>query len=319
MLLFLFGRPAFLLPVMMLVAAWLIFRNRMAELAPATRINAAVRVGGFLLLLAASSGLTSLHWSPGVLREGAGGVLGKFTGLGLAQALKMLGATLLLLAAWMAGAAIAFHVSWLAVIDRLGAGFWFGVNWLQDWWAARRNLADGLERKRVRQEVVKQETKKKTTPRIAPVIEQPAPAVEKSERAEQERQVPLFDPPKAGELPPMQLLDDPPERVAAYSAEALEAMSRLVEIKLKDFGVEVEVVAVHPGPVVTRFEMQPAPGVKVSQVSGLAKDLARALSAISVRVVEVIPGKSVMGLEIPNENARWSRWARSSSRSPTRK
>ncbi|HXS30352.1 MAG TPA: DNA translocase FtsK, partial [Steroidobacteraceae bacterium] len=99
----------------------------------------------------------------------------------------------------------------------------------------------------------------------------------------------------------MNLLDDPPERVAAYSPDALEAMSRLVEIKLRDFGVEVEVVAVHPGPVVTRFEMQPAPGVKVSQISGLAKDLARALSAISVRVVEVIPGKSVMGLEIPNE------------------
>jgi DNA segregation ATPase FtsK/SpoIIIE, S-DNA-T family len=301
LLLFLFGRPAFLLPVMMLMAAWLIFRNRMAELAPATRLNAAVRVGGFLVLLAASSGLTSLHWSPGALRATAGGVLGQFVGLGLAQGLKMLGATLLLLAAWMAGAAIAFHVSWLEVIDRIGHGFWFAVNWLKAKWASRREVADGLERKRVRQEVVKQDTKKRTTPRIAPVIEQPAPAVEKSQRAQQERQVTLFDPPKAGELPPMQLLDDPPERIVSYSAEALEAMSRLVEIKLRDFGVEVEVVAVHPGPVVTRYEMQPAPGVKVSQISGLAKDLARALSAISVRVVEVIPGKPVMGLEIPNE------------------
>jgi S-DNA-T family DNA segregation ATPase FtsK/SpoIIIE len=300
-LLFLFGRPAYLLPAMLLVAAWLIFRNRMAALAPATRINAAVRIGGFVLLLTASCGLASLHWAPGVLRETAGGVLGQLVGQGLANALKLLGATLLLLATWMAGAAIAFHVSWLAVIDGLGRGFWQGINWLQDWWAAHRNLADGQERKRARQEVVKQETKKKSTPRVTPIIEQPAPAVEKSERAQAERQVTLFDPPKAGELPPMQLLDDPPERVAAYSAEALEAMSRLVEIKLRDFGVEVEVVAVHPGPVVTRFEMQPAPGVKVSQVSGLAKDLARALSAISVRVVEVIPGKSVMGLEIPNE------------------
>jgi S-DNA-T family DNA segregation ATPase FtsK/SpoIIIE len=90
-------------------------------------------------------------------------------------------------------------------------------------------------------------------------------------------------------------------RESGYSQEALEAMSRLVELKLKDFGVEVEVVAVQPGPVVTRFEMRPAPGVKVSQISSLSKDLARSLSAISVRVVEVIPGKSVMGLEIPNE------------------
>ncbi len=103
----------------------------------------------------------------------------------------------------------------------------------------------------------------------------------------------------------MQLLDDPPERVASYSAEALDAMSRLVEIKLKDFGVDVEVVAVQfRGPVITRFEMQPSPGTKASQISGLSKDLARALSVISVRVVEVIPGKPVMGLEIPNERAR---------------
>jgi len=113
--------------------------------------------------------------------------------------------------------------------------------------------------------------------------------------------VPLFDPPPARELPPLDLLDDPGHYEPSYSSEALEAMSRLVELKLKDFGVDVDVVAVHPGPVVTRFEMRPAPGVKASQITALSKDLARALSTISVRVVEVIPGKSVMGLEIPNE------------------
>jgi len=301
LLYFLFGRPAFLLPVMLLVAAWLLFRNRAAELAPVTRANAAVRIGGFVLLLAASCGLTTLHWVAGDLRASAGGVLGQAVGLNLAAALKPLGATLLMLAAWMAGAALAFHVSWIGVMDAIGHGFWHGLSRLKSWWGARRDMADGQERKRVRQEAVKQEQKKKTTPRVIPVIEQPAPAVERSERAQQERQVAMFDAPKSGELPSMSLLDDPPERVAAYSPDALEAMSRLVEIKLRDFGVEVEVVAVHPGPVVTRFEMQPAPGVKVSQISGLAKDLARALSAISVRVVEVIPGKSVMGLEIPNE------------------
>jgi S-DNA-T family DNA segregation ATPase FtsK/SpoIIIE len=300
-LLFLFGRPAYLLPAMMLIAAWFMLRDRMAVLQPVTRANAAVRVAGFLLLLAASCGLASLHWSPGSLRETAGGVVGQLAGPNLAVGLKPLGATLLLLAAWMAGLAIAFHVSWLAVMDQLGLAFWRGVAWLKTKWSTRREVADGQERKRARQEVVQEEQKKRTTPRVAPIIEQPAPAVKKSERAEKERQVTLFDPPKSGELPPMHLLDDPPDRVASYSAEALEAMSRLVEIKLRDFGVEVEVVAVHPGPVVTRFEMQPAAGVKVSQISSLAKDLARALSAISVRVVEVIPGKSVMGLEIPNE------------------
>jgi S-DNA-T family DNA segregation ATPase FtsK/SpoIIIE len=113
--------------------------------------------------------------------------------------------------------------------------------------------------------------------------------------------VPLFERSGATALPALSLLDDPPPRVGGYSAEALEAMSRLVELKLRDFGVEAEVVEVHPGPVITRFELRPAPGVKVAQISNLAKDLARALSAISVRVVEIIPGKSTMGLEIPNE------------------
>jgi DNA segregation ATPase FtsK/SpoIIIE, S-DNA-T family len=300
-LLFLFGRPAYLFPVVLLVAAWLTFRNRLDAMEPTSRANVAVRLGGFVLLLAASCGLATLHWDPGVLRESAGGVLGKVVGGGLAGAMRPLGATLLLLAAWMAGAAIAFHVSWLEVMDAIGKGFWLGVGWVRERVSTRREVADGKERKRVRSDSVRQEQQKKTSVRVAPVIEQPAAPVEKSSRVEKERQVPLFDAPKSGELPPLNLLDDPPERVATYSDEALEAMSRLVEIKLKDFGVDVEVVAVHPGPVVTRFEMRPAPGVKVSQISSLAKDLARSLSAISVRIVEVIPGKPVMGLEIPNE------------------
>ena len=300
-LLFLFGRPAYLLPTMLLVAAWLIFRNRTDSLQPASRLNVAVRIGGFLVLLAASCGLATLNFAPGDLRESAGGVLGQLVGQGLEHGLKWLGATLLLLGAWIAGLAVAFHVSVLDVLDRVGHAFWQAVSWLRGWISARREVAEGQERRRERQEVTRQEQKRKSVPRVVPVIEPPAPVVEKSERAQRERQVTLFDPPKAGELPPMQLLDDAPERVAAYSPEALDAMSRLVEIKLRDFGVEVAVVAVHPGPVVTRFELQPAPGTKASQISGLAKDLARALSAISVRVVEVIPGKSVMGLEIPNE------------------
>src|SRR5207248_1041691 len=142
---------------------------------------------------------------------------------------------------------------------------------------------------------------KHTAARTPPGIEPPTPIVQKSERVEKERQVELFAPMKANELPPLNLLDDPPPHEPAYSAEALEASSRLFEMKLKDFGIEAEVVAVQPGPVVTRFELRPAPGVKASQITSLQKDLARALSVLSVRVVEVIPGKSVMGLEIANE------------------
>lgn len=102
-------------------------------------------------------------------------------------------------------------------------------------------------------------------------------------------------------LPDLSLLDERENRVNGYSDDDLEAMSRLVEEVLQDFNVVVEVVAVHPGPVITRFELQPAAGVKVSRISGLSKDLARALSVTSVRIVEIIPGKSVIGLEIPNQ------------------
>ncbi|WP_110017015.1 DNA translocase FtsK [Plasticicumulans acidivorans] len=107
--------------------------------------------------------------------------------------------------------------------------------------------------------------------------------------------------PELDPLPSIDLLDEPREKTAGYTPEVLEEMSRLVESKLAEFGIEVRVVGVEPGPVVTRFELDLAAGVKVSQITNLAKDVARGLSVISVRVVEVIPGKSVIGLEIPNK------------------
>ena len=300
MLFFLFGRPAFLFPLMLGGACWLLFRRVKGEPGSGSRANTAVRVSGFLLVLFASCGLVTLHWDPGPLRQTAGGIVGSLIGRGFASGLDFLGATLLLIAAWMAGLSLAFHVSWLTIIDKLGEWTWDGVSWLRSSLATRKEVAEGRERKQARKEAVKTE-QKKAPPREKVRIEAPPPAVEKSERVEKERQVPLFDAPKPGELPPLSLLDDPPEKVAMYSSEALDALSRLVEMKLKDFGIESEVVAVQPGPVVTRFELRPAPGVKASQITSLAKDLARALSVLSVRVVEVIPGKSVMGLEIANE------------------
>jgi S-DNA-T family DNA segregation ATPase FtsK/SpoIIIE len=298
-LFFLFGRPAFLFPVMLAAWCWYLFRNRKNE-ESSTRANTAVRIAGLAMVLVASCGLTTLHWDAGALRQTAGGVVGSLVGLGLASGLHFLGATLFLLAAWMAGISLAFGVSWLTVIDRIGAWFWEGVAFVRGKLVTKREVAEGRERKQARAEVVKAEQKKSAT-RAPPRIEPAAPVVEKSERVEKERQVPLFEPVKAGELPPLSLLDDPPPHEPAYSAEALEALSRLVEMKLKDFGIEVEVVAVQPGPVVTRFELRPAAGVKASAITSLAKDLARALSVLSVRVVEVIPGKNVMGLEIANE------------------
>jgi S-DNA-T family DNA segregation ATPase FtsK/SpoIIIE len=163
---------------------------------------------------------------------------------------------------------------------------------LRDYWAGRRARRERRE--------AREREKTRNQGRKPPQIQPPAEAKRKPGKAKED-QIPLFAEPAPGMMPPVTLLDSPPEQQGGYSREALEAMSRQVELKLRDFGVEVEVVAVQPGPVITRFELQPAAGVKVSQISNLAKDLARALSVTSVRVVEVIPGKSVVGLEIPNE------------------
>ncbi|HEY2685462.1 MAG TPA: DNA translocase FtsK 4TM domain-containing protein [Steroidobacteraceae bacterium] len=298
--LFLFGRPAYLFPMMLAYAGWLVHKE--ASLPDQhSRINTLLRAAGFVLTLLSSCGLATLHWSGAGLPNSAGGVLGVLAGRGAAHGFSFLGATLLLLGVWLAGVALFLGVSWFDIMDKLGAWVLQGLEWVQARREQKREIASGQQRKQARAEVVREEQHKKTAVRAPPKIEPPAPALEKSERVERERQVPLFDAPKSTELPAMSLLDEPAVREQGYSQEALEAMSRLVEIKLRDFGIEVEVVAVQPGPVITRFELRPAPGVKVSQISNLSKDLARALSAVSVRVVEVIPGKSVVGLEIPNE------------------
>ena len=185
--------------------------------------------------------------------------------------LNFLGATLLLIAAWMAGLSLAFGVSWLTVMDRLGALAWAALGWLRtrslSAQGCRRGTraARGSARRRSRpRRRSRRRARRRASSRRCPIVE-------KSARVERERQVPLFDPPKANELPPLKLLDDPPPREPLYSAEALEALSRLVEMKLKDFAIEAEVVAVQPGPVVTRFELRPAPGVKASQITALPR------------------------------------------------
>src|SRR5271168_4535087 len=297
--LLLFGRPAYLFPLMLAYAGWLVHMDQSSP-DSRSRINTLLRATGFMLTLVTSCGLATLHWSGAMLPHSAGGVLGDLAGNGSAQGLSFLGATLLLLGLWLAGVALFLGVSWFTIMDKLGASVLAAIEWLQTRIEQRRELASGQLRKQARQEGVREE-QKKVAARPPPRIEAPAPLPQKSDRVERERQVPLFDAPKSSELPALSLLDEPRPREQSYSDEALEAMSRLVEIKLRDFGIEAEVVAVQPGPVITRFELRPAPGVKVSQISSLSKDLARALSAISVRVVEIIPGKSVVGLEIPNE------------------
>jgi S-DNA-T family DNA segregation ATPase FtsK/SpoIIIE len=294
----LFGRGAYWVPLMLGFGAWRIHRNaREAPLGRATRL---VRGGGLALLMVSTCALAALNWPRGTLHEGAGGLLGQFAGDGLRDGLGYLGTTLVMLVAWMAGLSLGFGVSWFRVMDRLGTGTWALVGWLRARRAAAQDRAVGREHRQARKESVASETRRAAT-RVPPRITVPTLRVQPSERVEKERQVALFDPPQASELPPLSLLDDPPQREPLYSSEALEGLSRLVEMKLKDFGIEAQVVAVQPGPVVTCFELRPAPGVKASQITSLAKDLARSLAVMSVRVVEVIPGKNVMGLEIANE------------------
>ena len=299
-----FGLPAYLFTLMVFYSGWMLYREQKTQ-TPITRTDFALRSAGFLLTLLTSCALATLHFSPVGFNETAGGILGQLVGQSLASVMKPLGATVLLFFVWVAAISLFLGISWFAVMDGIGRACLAVVDRIhtavREWRDSARDRREIKRQQALRSEVLEVELKRKAVksrPRIEPVL----PALEPSVRAEKERQVPLFEPPAAGELPPLSILDDPPQQAKGYSEDTLEAMSRLVELKLRDFGVDVEVKSVSPGPVITRFELDPAPGVKVSQIVNLAKDLARSLSVVSVRVVEVIPGKSYVGLEIPNEN-----------------
>ena len=296
----LFGVSAYLFVAMIFYYGWLLYLNtRNTE--QTANADLFLKICGFILLLISSSALATLHFSPEGFNETAGGIIGQMVGNSLASVMKLLGASTLLFFVWLASISLFMSISWLKVMDEVGK---FTLMIWHQLLLKCIELRDHYVDKRVqaeRQTVIKAEKRriaKKAPPKIEPVI----PQLETSGRAEKERQTTLFEPATEGELPSLSLLDDPPPQKKGFSEESLEAMSRLVELKLKDFGIEVEVVSVSPGPIITRFELDPAPGVKVNKISILSKDLARSLSVVSVRIVEVIPGKSFIGLEIPNEN-----------------
>jgi S-DNA-T family DNA segregation ATPase FtsK/SpoIIIE len=256
---------------------------------------------GFLVVLVASTGIEAirLHSLKAALPLAPGGILGAVVGGSLSQTLGFTGATLLLLLLFAAGLSLFTGLSWLMVLERLGAAAEITYLFALQKWQERQDRRAGEEAVVKREEVV--EVSKKKLEVHAPIrIEPPAAAIPKSARVEREKQVPLFENLPDSLLPPLNLLDEPEKSVEILSNETLEFTSRLIEKKLLDFGVEVKVVAAYPGPVITRYEIEPAIGVKGSQVMNLIKDLARALSVVSIRVIETIPGKSLMGLEIPN-------------------
>src|SRR5258708_18592876 len=236
-LFFLFGRPAYLFPLVLGAACWGLQRRMKAE--GASRANTLVRIAGFVLVLVASCGLTTLHWQPGALRQTAGGVVGSVVGEGLVAGLDFLGATLVMIAAWMAGVSLAFGVSWLTAMDRLGALVWGGMGRLRGRFAAARDAAEGRERREKRKEAVESEQKKSAT-RAPPRIEPPLPVPEKSSRVERERQGAPVGPPQANELPALTLLGDPPPREGRYSAEALRGLSPPGGLMPHDFAIEAE-------------------------------------------------------------------------------
>ena len=301
---YLFGFLAFLLPVMIFYNGIILVRTRDASAEERYQLLI-IRWSGFVITLISGCALSSLNFAvdPSTMPADAGGILGQIAGTYFSQGLGFLGATVLHLALFLAGLTLFSGISWLAVADNIGKYTLLAVDKVVDRFHLLRDRAEGQRNRSQREQIFtvqKEKKEKRKPPKIEPVVMQ----VEQSVRVEKEKQIPLFHTSSSNRdsIPPLALLDDPKPRVAGYSQSALEAMSQQLELKLLDFGIEIQVESVHPGPVITRFEILPAPGVKVSQISNLAKDLARSLSVIGVRVVEIIPGKSVMGLEIPNEH-----------------
>ncbi len=256
---------------------------------------------GLLALMIGAAGVEylRLHTVSRWLPDERGGVLGRYLGEWLASGLGFTGATVVLLVAVLIGASLFFDFSWLAVAERVGGFFERLVERVRAAREAKEDRAIGEAAARSREAALAQERSRiEDAPPVH--IERPPAHVKPSERKQKEKQVPLFAELADGKLPALNLLDEPPPGVETISTETLEFTSRLIEKKLKDFGVEAAVVAAYPGPVITRYEIEPAVGVKGSQIVNLAKDLARALSLVSIRVVETIPGKNLMGLELPN-------------------
>ncbi|MEO8509555.1 MAG: DNA translocase FtsK 4TM domain-containing protein, partial [Betaproteobacteria bacterium] len=255
---------------------------------------------GFALVLLTSAALESIRlWTLTVKPFAAGGVLGDAIGQGTARALGFNGATLLLLVLLAVGLSLLFGISWLKVMERIGAGVESLIS------TVRRRREEAFDRRigeeaLAEREHIVEQLREVDVEREPVVVVPPVIHVPKSERVVKERQRPLFTDMPDSRLPPLALLEEAPPTQESVSNETLDYTSRLIERKLADFGVSAKVLAAYPGPVITRYEIEPAVGVKGAQIVNLIKDLARALSVVSIRLVETIPGKSCMGLELPN-------------------
>jgi len=324
-LLSLFGYLGFIFPWLVLYGGWLVFAN--IDRPAGDPLSKGVRAASLFLCLLSACGLAwlALGDNGGALPQGSGGILGAASASVLADIINIVGAAWLLITVFVITLSVGLGFSWLVVAERIGS---FVLSGARDGARAMLDRIKAWQATRAERRAAapaKPKPKPEKTKRVAPTLgnggdnsaQTAASAPEngpirvkkpkKNRKAtqldlpmEEQVDVPTYNPETDSPIPPTALLD--PARQASHDQDeaVLQRMSEQLEQHLADFNVQAKVVAVAPGPVITRFEVDPAPGVKVNQISNLSKDLARAMSTTSVRVVEVIPGKSVVGLEIPN-------------------
>lgn len=299
MLLYLFGFSAWWWVVLAFYGMWLVYKRLGTTISE--RPFLLFNLVGFVILILASSAFESGHLLalPAQFPLTQGGMIGNALDNALRSMFGFAGSTMCLIILMAIGFSLFTGWSWIMMTEKLGAWVLAAHAW------GLEKYYDWQDRKAGKQVEIKRdefiEAERKRNEDRAPIeIKVPELEIPKSERVQKERQTVLFESLPDSALPPLHLLDEVTNTVELQSAETLDFTSRLIERKLVDFGIEVKVISAQPGPVITRYEFEPAPGVKGSQITNLAKDLARALSVVSIRVVETIPGKSCMGLEIPN-------------------
>ena len=302
-----FGVASYFIPLLFISFAVSVIQGKETKTSKEILV---VKLIAFILILISTCTVSSIHFLIEWMPEGSGGILGLMIASSLMQLLDMIGTTLLMLALWFSFLPLFLGFSWVKVIDFLGSSVieissYIYLNLKSLILSIKDNAADKkikkAETERVEKKVKETPVKEKSVESSKPKIEKVIPPIEEGKKASKERQTKLFDESSASLIPSLDLLDEASNEKYGNSEESLEALSRLLELKLKDFGIDATVEEVLPGPIVTRFEINPAPGVKVNQINNLSKDLARSLSVSSVRIVEVIEGKSFIGIEIPNE------------------
>jgi S-DNA-T family DNA segregation ATPase FtsK/SpoIIIE len=288
-----FGFPSFLICFVLIVFAFsFIFRWEWKYLS--------LKITGWAVMLIATSAFFGLWLNPiRIHRQDLlmGGFIGEIFSRNLVRFFNRPGTTVLLLVILVLSFVLGTGISFISLIKHLGAAV---QKLIEKIGTLKMVREEGAER---RKKLVKQKQEKKDAKEVLPtvVVEKPPPPAKKEDVVKQEA-FEFLEPTKAFQLPPISLLEAELEKRQKIDRESLIMNSRILEKKLLDYGVEGKVVEVRPGPVITVYEFEPAPGVKVSRIVNLADDLALALSALSIRIVAPIPGKSVVGIEVPNTN-----------------